>query len=157
MLVIIKSFNETPYANTQFANDPSFLFDDGARISIVFIKNFFTDGQDFAFIVAGRPNVTAFVHGTFGMQAYNGPLIATPIMSRRQEFLDRFQIVKGSGGKVQKSSSQLERVKWRYLFETARLAWSKLKVHPLKLGMVRTKRAKLLSRETQVGQTLNAD
>jgi hypothetical protein len=157
ILVIGQTSNESPYTNTRHHDDINSLYDDGAHVSVVCIEHFFTDGQDFAFFVAGRQNVTAFAHGAFGMQAYNGPLRATPITSRSHEILGVFKASDRSGGKVPKSSSHMEKVKWRYLFETARVAWSKLKVSLSKLGMMRARRETTLSREEQIGQILSAD
>jgi hypothetical protein len=150
-------FNQLPYVNDQFDSDAHSRYDDGALFSIVFIEDFFTDGRDFAYYVVGRPNVTAFVHGVFGMQAYNGPLTATPMLSHGSEILNDFRLLDAFGGKIQRSHSRMEKVKWKYVFETARLAWSKLRVDPRKLAEIRKRNCLMLSRGERLGCDVGAE
>jgi hypothetical protein len=150
-------FDQLPYVNNQFENDTNSRYDDGAMFSIVFIEDFFTDGRGFAYYVVGRPNITAFAQGIYGMQAYNGPLTATPMMSHGSEVLHAFQSLDRIGGKVQRSHSRMEEVKWKYIFETARLAWSKLRIDPQKLTRIRKRNHILLSREKRLSRDQGAD
>ena len=151
-------FKDLPYRNEQFENDPNSQLEDRSMISIIYIENFFIDGRDFAYYIIGRVNVTAFLGGMFGMQVYDGPLTATPMMSYNRDILSGENVDDPYGGKVLRSHSPTERIKWKYLFETARLAWSKLQIDPRKVARIRAMHASMLrQRREAVRRDLGAD
>jgi hypothetical protein len=149
---IDNDLEELPYVNKECKDDSDWVLQDNEHASIVYIEDFFTDGRDFAYYIIGRQNVTAFQAGMFGMQAYNGPICATPIMSYDRSILEANKNTKYGGGLVKRSHGQMERVKWKYLFETARLAWSKLLISPQKLHIIRSRNARILQDRTQAAR-----
>jgi len=78
------------------------------------------------------------------MQAYDGPLKATPIMNYNSEILSGCAENGAEKCKVIPTNSPTERLKWRYLFETGRIAWSKLLIDPHKVRMLRARNAAIL-------------
>jgi len=110
----------------------------------VVIEDFFTNGRDFVYYIIGRYNLEAFTKGTFGMQTYNGPLNAAIITT------DTFNVIAPDMWndpeeyKVRTYHSQMEKVKWKYLYETARLAWSKMIIHPRKVTQIRARQDRTL-------------
>jgi hypothetical protein len=143
---IDNDLEDLPYVNSESLDDADWDLQDKEHVSIVYIENFFTDGRDFAYYILGRPNLTAFQAGMFGMQAYNGPLCATPIMSYDRGILEENRY---GSAMVKRSHGQMERVKWKYLYETARIAWSKLLISPQKLEKVRSTNALLMQKQKQ--------
>jgi hypothetical protein len=135
---------DLPYANEEYENDPDWKLKDNEFATIVYIEDFFTDGRDFAFYIIGRPHVTAFKKGIYSMPAYNGPIEASPMMSYNSEILNEESVYDTYGGQVERSHGRMEEVKWKYLFETARVAWSKLLINPRKLEKIRRRNARLL-------------
>jgi hypothetical protein len=111
---------------------------------IIYIEEFFTDGRDFACYIIGRTHVTAFTKGVYNMQVYNGPIKASPMMSYNSEILKEEHVYEIVGGPVEKSDRPLEKVKWKYLFATAIVAWCKLIFHPRKLELIRKRNDRLL-------------
>jgi hypothetical protein len=138
---IDEEFEALPYTNNGFISDPDWKLEPGRCAMVVYIQGFFSNGRDFAYYVIGEPNVTAFLGGIFGMQAYNGPLLATPIM------FNGYYIAQNHD-RVLWSNSHMERVKWKYLFETARLAWHKLLIDPRKVKYLRAVNARDLRDES---------
>lgn len=118
-----------PYFNPDCDAHPQENRGSDRKACIVYIQHFTTDGLDFAYYICGAANLTKFLAGTFGMQAYGGPLFGTPIVLHSKEDLlsgnNVFRHEKG-GSRVCKHGPQTERLRWRYLFETARLVWSKM-------------------------------
>ncbi|CAO2648869.1 Nn.00g098180.m01.CDS01 [Neocucurbitaria sp. VM-36] len=98
------------------------------KACIVYIQHFTTDGLDFAYYICGAANLTKFLAGTFGMQAYGGSLFGTPIvLHSKEDLLSGSNVFRHEkyGSRVCKHGPQTERLRWRYLFETAKLFWSK--------------------------------
>jgi hypothetical protein len=65
-------------------------------------------------------------------------------MSYNSEILNEDHVYEIGGGRIEKSDRPLEKVKWKYLFATAMVAWSKLIIHPRKLGFIRKQNSRLL-------------
>ena len=109
----------------------------------VYIRDFTMDGIDFAYYIRGAAHRTSFLSGTFGMQAYNGAMLATPvILYRRSELLlcqgvNLLQPGSHRHCRVTKHGAEIEKLRWRYLYETARLAWSELVFDPKRYDMVK--------------------
>jgi hypothetical protein len=141
---IDEEFDSLPYACNGFEGDSDWLLEPRQFAMVVFIQNFFTDGRDFAYYVIGQPNVSAFCSGMFGMQAYNGPILATPILYNKNVLAESYD-------RVRWSDSHMEKVKWKYLFETARMAWHELLIDPQKVEGIRAKNARILRLESNQG------
>ncbi|KAF2854577.1 hypothetical protein T440DRAFT_514476 [Plenodomus tracheiphilus IPT5] len=99
------------------------------RACVVFITHFTNDNINIAYYIE-ETHVTRFLVGTFGMQAYNGSALITPITftSRDSLFSSAGKVSQSSPAqmRVTKNDAQLEKVRWRYLYETARIQWAKL-------------------------------
>ncbi|KAI8935990.1 hypothetical protein NX059_007493 [Plenodomus lindquistii] len=97
---------------------------------LVYISHFTNDNINVAYYVE-EAHFTTFLAGTFGRQAYSGPALITPIgLSTRDDLLNSAtKLVAQSITqlRVTKRSAPMETVRWRYLFETARIQWSKLR------------------------------
>ncbi|KAH9878468.1 hypothetical protein IAQ61_001740, partial [Plenodomus lingam] len=113
----------SPYAEPSFEITP-------ANASLVYISHFTKDNINFAYCIRGS-HMTKFLIGTFGMQAYDGPALITPVVLFSQENLLKGVTLLGyqsnSQLRVNKNNTQTEKVRWRYLYETARIQWAKLK------------------------------
>jgi hypothetical protein len=134
-----KDFVHAPYFNPQFDQDPTAVLDTRNTFAIVWIEDFFTDGRDFMYYVIGKQHITNFLTGMFGSRPYNGPLAATPVLINEPHVLT----IRGPGidienyARVERRSAKMEEVKWLYLFNTAVVAWNKLRVHPRKVENIR--------------------
>lgn len=101
------------------------------QATIVYISNFTVDGIAFAYYIQDAAHRRSFLAGTFGMQAYDGPMFATPVVLHTRADLLGGDKVKPmyethEKSRVSKHESKTETLRWRYLYETARLAWSKM-------------------------------
>jgi hypothetical protein len=138
MSIIDDELSGLPYVNDQFKHlqDLSARFENPSNVSIVYLEDFFVNGRDFAFYVIGTTYITKFLAGMFGLQPYSGPLVATPIIFTDIDTLDhnlrRVSSIQ-KGGEVLRTGGTGERIKWRYLFVTARCAWNKLRVDSRKI------------------------
>lgn len=130
-------FEHLPYANEDSNSSADSNPEQRETVAIIYITEFFTNGRDFAYYVLGRTNVSALCAGMLGMEAYYGPLSATPIIIHDHEALQEDRQSVGIGKKMGRSLSRMGAMKWRYLYETGRIAWSKLLVHPRKLDSIR--------------------
>jgi hypothetical protein len=141
-------FDDSPYRNHQFEvyrlydyqHDPHGQDYKGTlnTAAFVFIKDFFTDGQDFAYYIIGSRLITAFCMGACGIQAYGGPLFATVMRVDDWEGYHEWR--------VNRSHSEMERFRWRYYFETAWGAWLKLVIEPRKVESMLAEKAARLQR-----------
>jgi hypothetical protein len=130
---------QLPYTNEDPADDPDSPSEDPCRnLTIVYITDFFTDGRDFAYYVLGQEDVAAFHAGMHGMQAYGGPLTATPIL------LDEHHSLQNNRRKVDTTGSPMGPAKWKYLYETARIGWSRLLIDPQKVERIKSRNANML-------------
>ncbi|KAH7402026.1 hypothetical protein DE146DRAFT_780341 [Phaeosphaeria sp. MPI-PUGE-AT-0046c] len=126
------------------------------RVVVVWIENFFTDGLDFVYYIIGRKHLAAFTMATFNAPAYCGPIIATPIRHYNSELLPRGRGNYGEGGTVRRTHGHMERVKWKFLFETARVAWNRLLIDPQRVKSLRAANARiLLHRARQMRERIN--
>jgi hypothetical protein len=139
--LIDQEFEDLPYTRNGFIGDPDWILEPARLAMVVYIQGFFGNGRDFACYVIGRPNVTAFLGGMSGMQAYNGPILATPV------FFNGYYIAQNHD-MVLWSNSHMEQVKWKYLFETARVAWHKLLIDPRRVEALRASNARNSRRES---------
>lgn len=95
---------------------------------LVHISSFTNDGIDIAYYIS-QENLEKFLSGTFGMQAYGGPVFLTPIGFSSKETLVQLAgriTVSDAQLRVRKHDVRMETVRWRYLYETGRLQWAKL-------------------------------
>lgn len=118
----------TPYNHPDSSySEKKASFDEQA--CIVYIREFTTDNLDFAYYIKGLANLGNFLSGTFGMQAYDAEIFATPIVLHDEEELvcgpNIIQVHQQVHNRVCKHGPITEQVRWRYLFETARLVWSR--------------------------------
>ncbi|KAJ4370600.1 hypothetical protein N0V83_005121 [Neocucurbitaria cava] len=94
---------------------------------MVYIQHFTTDGLNFAYYIRGGANIAKFCAGAFGMQVYSGPIFGTPVvLNGRKIMLSGHADLKDQHDftRVRKHGPQTEKVKWRYMLETARLLWN---------------------------------
>lgn len=143
--------DELPYHVDGRTTRPDFKLEEGEPVVVVWIEGFFTDGLDFAYYVIGRQYLASFTMGTFNSPAYSGPTIASPIKHFNSELLPRKRTRHGASGIVRRSHGPTGNVKWKYLFETARLAWNRLLIDPEKVRSLRAQNASILlhiSRQT---------
>jgi hypothetical protein len=95
----------------------------------VHISNFFDDRNNLAYYIRGTRNVERFIGGMSGMQAYDGPLLYTITPHQCLYILESVNLRKTSQAestrKVPKNEMPMGRLKWRYLYETGRLAWKR--------------------------------
>lgn len=106
---------------------------------LVLIENFFTSDQDLVYYVFGRKDCVTFLRGTFAMQPYDGTIYVTPYLFQSVRDTSVGEIWKGPGKEVLPASAKTERARWMYLWETGRLAWSKLRLHPAKIARIKTR------------------
>lgn len=142
--------NSLPCSNKQFEDylhndyvyDPHCTLDRGilrGTSVIVFVQDFFTNGRGLIFYVLGRYNQTKIWHGMSGMQPYDGPLNAAVITTNGWESMVDAMGKDGQNLEVEVSHGVLEGAKWKYLFETARVAWSKLIIDPRRVRLIRAR------------------
>jgi hypothetical protein len=149
--------DELPYHVDGRTARPDFKLERGEPVAVVWIECFFTDGLDFAYYVIGRQYLLSFTMGTFNSPAYSGPIIATPIKDYDSELLPRMRTNHGAAGIVRRSHGPMARVKWKYLFETARLAWNRLLIDPDKVRSLRAQNARILLDISQQTATRTED
>jgi hypothetical protein len=114
--------------------------------AMVVINDFFTNGRALAYYIIGRYNIEAFTLGTFGMPAYNGPLNAAVMVTHNFNPIAPDAWDDAEKHRVRIYHSPLEKVKWRYLFETGRVAWSKMLINPRKVERLRADQDKMIRR-----------
>jgi hypothetical protein len=123
------ALHRTPWRNSVCERDMAVQPRESDPIVFVYIHEFFTNNSDFAYYVRGVENTLRLLHGVYGVQAYDGPVYATPVSSWDA-------LVSENDGdmlnleRVGKNISQVESLKWRYLFETGKLAWTKMEFDP---------------------------
>jgi hypothetical protein len=128
---------EVPFKNTQYDENPESQYDTNNGICYVYISNFFTDRTNLVYYIKGTQNVTRFIGGSFGMQAYDGPMLCT-VNSYQNSYILKFTNVdKIQEEKVIKDDIPMGRLRWQYLFETGRLAWSKMEFDENKATQVK--------------------
>jgi hypothetical protein len=94
-------------------------------ILFVYIHEFFTNNSDFAYYVRGNDNLLRLVSGLQMMEAYDGPIYATPASS--WDALVSENDADASHIKdVDPRASDDESLKSRYLFEIGKLAWARM-------------------------------
>lgn len=124
------------------------------RACLVVIRHFTNNGFPFAFYIHGSPNVTKLLGGSFGMQAYCGQIFATPIVLHKEHDLVSGENISSinqfTRNRVCKHGPKTEQVRWRYLFETARLAWSKMVFDPNKWKGLIESRSRQKKKRSQV-------
>jgi len=102
------------------------------RACLVYISSFTDNGIDIAYYIR-QEDVTNFLAGTFGMQAYSGPVLLTPINLYSKETLMQCTETFSEPDeqlRVKKHEPGMEKVRWKYLYETGRLQWAKLVFDP---------------------------
>ena len=122
---------EDPFTQTQYYTDAEVLHDPNIRICFIFISNFFDDQTNLICYIRGTNNLKMFLGGMYGMQAFNGPLLfaVSPYDSSRiLQYIKGISLPRGHKDRVIKSNAQLPLNKWRYIYETGRLAWEKSEV-----------------------------
>jgi hypothetical protein len=135
------------FRDEEYEFDPHCTKDGGKwkyTAAMVVIDDFFTDGRAFAYYIIGRYNIEAFTFGTFGMPAYNGPLNAAVVVTHKHNPIAPDTWDDAERHRVRTYHSPLEKVKWRYLFETARVAWSKMLIDPKKVERLRADQDKMI-------------
>ncbi|KAH4908371.1 hypothetical protein HBI80_057420 [Parastagonospora nodorum] len=127
-----EEFEQLPYKNS---DGPDLAMDEECRATIiVYITDLFDDGRDFAYYIPSQEDISTFNSGMNGMQAYGGPLVATPI------FIGDHVKLRKSHKLVGKQSS-MDVARWKYLYETARVAWSRLVIDPEKVAQIKSRNA----------------
>ena len=130
-----EEFEQLPYKHS---DGPDLAMDGECRATIIVcVTDFFEDGRDFAYYISRQEDIGAFIAGINGMQAYGGPLVATPIF-----IVDHDQLRKSHRLVGKQSSVDLAR--WKYLYETARIAWSRLIIDPAKVAKIKSRNAQML-------------
>ncbi|KAL5117226.1 hypothetical protein ACEQ8H_004915 [Pleosporales sp. CAS-2024a] len=128
---------QLPYANTDPTNVTNASPGSTAQnVAVIYITQFFTDGRDFAYYILGLSDVERLDAGMNVMQAYAGPVTATPIFSENHGFL------RGQDRRVNRSNSPMEAMRWNYLYETARIAWSKLSIDAQRVEQIKSRNAR---------------
>jgi hypothetical protein len=136
---LAQDFGSVPYINDQFDQNETASFDTHHTFAFVWIENFFTNGRNFIYYVIGKQHITGFLQGMYGSKSYNGPLAAIPVTLNDPSVMTS----QGPGvriddyAEVSRRSAKMEEVKWLYLFNTAVLAWKKLRVHPRNVEFIR--------------------
>ncbi|KAJ4316035.1 hypothetical protein N0V94_005662 [Neodidymelliopsis sp. IMI 364377] len=119
--------NRYPFENTRYDQDPESQHDTNPPVYFVHISNFFDDRNNLAYYIRGTRNVERFLGGMSGMQAYDGPLLYTITPHQCLYILESVNLRRVSQAettrKVPKNEMPMGRLKWRYLYETGRLAW----------------------------------
>ncbi|KAF9692587.1 hypothetical protein EKO04_009549 [Ascochyta lentis] len=127
---------------TEYENDPESQYDPNDRVYCVHISSFFCNGNSMVYYVGGTRNVEMFLGGMNGMQAFNGPLLFA-VSQYDLSFIMQSINLKGPpenrAEREAKSETPLGRNKWRYIYETGRLAWSKSDVDLEKLRELQDK------------------
>ncbi|KAF1943482.1 hypothetical protein EJ02DRAFT_433237 [Clathrospora elynae] len=97
---------------------------------------------DFAYCVRGPENIVKFGFGMTHGTEYCGPLSATPVVLPSKEVMgDSCMVMPIRYMHFELAHKNDEtRSRWAYLFDTARLAWSKMIFDPDKLEQFRKKR-----------------
>jgi hypothetical protein len=127
-----EEFEQLPYKNS---DGPDLALAEECRATIiVYITDLFDDGRDFAYYIPSQEDVSIFNAGMNGMQAYGGPLVATPI------FIGDHVKLRKSHKLIGKQSS-MDVARWKYLYETARVAWSRLIIDPEKVAQIKSRNA----------------
>ncbi|KAH7391883.1 hypothetical protein BKA66DRAFT_458691 [Pyrenochaeta sp. MPI-SDFR-AT-0127] len=94
------------------------------------------------------------------MQAYNAEIFGAPIVLHGKEELvygpNVSQVHQQERNRVCKHGSITEQVRWRYLYETARLVWSKFEFDPEQLQELRKRRMKVQRQYDDMGDALDS-
>ncbi|KAF2034671.1 hypothetical protein EK21DRAFT_107800 [Setomelanomma holmii] len=129
---IDEEFMDLPYTNIQHDNDPMTLSDEDNRVTIVYIRGFFTNRRDLVYYVRGQRVLAKFNSGVYGRQCFVGPMSGTPVFS--SNLYPSFMSITPVGPKkVNRLDSQMQRVRWRYYFEAGRVLWSRIQIDPDKI------------------------
>ncbi|UPX17901.1 uncharacterized protein EKO05_0008228 [Ascochyta rabiei] len=118
------------------AEDPESQYDTNGRMCCVYISNFFSNGTGLVCYIGGTRNVEMFLGGMHGMQAFNGPTLFAVSSYDLSYITESITLSTPPGNRresVVKDETPLGRNKWRYIYETGRLAWSKADVDTEKL------------------------
>ncbi|KAJ4361554.1 hypothetical protein N0V95_001806 [Ascochyta clinopodiicola] len=129
-----------PWTQTEYEEDPESQYDPNDRICCVYIHNFFSNGTSLVYYIGGTRNVEMFLGGMHGMQAFNGPLLFAVSPSSLSYIVESINFSATPGNRTErlaKDRTPFGRNKWRYIYETGRLAWSKADVHMEKLRQLR--------------------
>lgn len=130
-----EKFEQLLYRNS---GGPDLAMDGECRATIIVcITDFFDDGRDFAYYIPRQEDVGAFNAGINGMQAYGGPLVAIPIFIADHDQLRKSHRLVGK-------QSSVDVARWKYLYETARIAWSRLIIDPQKVAQIKSRNAHML-------------
>jgi hypothetical protein len=121
-------FKQQPLRNVTFANDVEAQADPTHKISVIYITNFYVDNIDFCMYVKGRKNITSLVGGTFTQDRYDGPYFGTPVRLHDVDEVLFTRAVPFHTEKVSRRETKGKR--FRYLYETAKLAWDRLEYDP---------------------------
>lgn len=118
---------DDPYTQIQYYEDLEAQHDRNDRICCVYISNFFADRMNLVYYIKGTRNVERFYGGMSGMQAYNGAALFAISPHNFAYVLKAVKIRRSTNAndRVLKSEMPIESSKWRYIFETGRLVWSK--------------------------------
>ncbi|CAN9389563.1 unnamed protein product [Alternaria alternata] len=111
-------------------NKPSDEVGTRATCCIVYIRNFLRTPHDFVYCIHGPANLVKFHSGLHGGDAYNGPILASVVSLLGQTVVHDGQrippICWNRFDRVRKQPGKQNKIRWSYMFETARLAWSKM-------------------------------
>ncbi|KAF3005752.1 hypothetical protein E8E13_006822 [Curvularia kusanoi] len=127
----VETGNDEP--ETQYDNDPEVLNDSNNRVCCVYISNLFTDQNNFVYYIRGTQNLNMFYLGSTGMQAFDGAVLFTISPHPLPYLMRPINLGSGRYKRLPKNNIPLESIKWRYTYDTARLAWDKSDVDLSKL------------------------
>ena len=136
---IQKLSTEDPYTQTQYDEDLEAQHDPNNRVYCICISDFFTDRNNLVYYIKGTQNVSMFSLGMTGMEAFNGSVLFIIGPYNLSHVFDPWNIDKCS--KVQRVVKRNTPFKWRYIFETGRLVWSKSDVDLEKLEELMEKKS----------------
>ncbi|CAN9361226.1 unnamed protein product [Alternaria alternata] len=125
-------WSHSPYRSDEIEayNKPSDEVGTRATCCIVYIRNFLRTPHDFVYCIHGPANLVKFHSGLHGGDAYNGPVLASVVSLLGQTVVHDGQrippICWNRFDRVRKQPGKQNKIRWSYMFETARLAWSKM-------------------------------
>ncbi|USP79768.1 ubx domain-containing protein [Curvularia clavata] len=96
--------------------------EDPINCCIVYIRSFTNSGHDFVYCVPALEHLAKFYGGTYGARDYQGPLFAAVVVLAGAVLEKMGPINWKRYTEVPKD--KVNGVRWRYLFATARRAWS---------------------------------
>ncbi|RYN92900.1 hypothetical protein AA0120_g4768 [Alternaria tenuissima] len=125
-------WSHSPYRSDEIEayNKPSDEVGTRATCCIVYIRSFLRTPHDFVYCIHGPANLVKFHSGLHGGEAYNGPILASVVSLLGQTVVHDGQrippICWNRFDRVRKQPGKQNKIRWSYMFETARLAWSKM-------------------------------